>query len=176
MSSSQDILSFILNPHFSGNLQIAFLTIKIFMIVLSASLLGFIIYALVATTWLRRMILWDLQEFLTYRPYGVRRLMRQWLRVKARLDTGMESEYKLAVMEADSILDETLAKMGFSGKSLGERLEKLSAASLSNIDDVKRIHAIRNNIIHDPNYRLSLDDARKAIEVYEIGLTDLQAL
>ena len=88
----------------------------------------------------------------------------------------MESEHKLAVIEADSMLDNILKRMGFGGESLGERLEKLTVASLPNIEDAKEAHKIRSNIIHDPAYKLSLDEAKRIIEIYEKALTDLQAL
>jgi hypothetical protein len=88
----------------------------------------------------------------------------------------LESEYKLAVIEADSVLDDILKRMGFAGQTLGERLEKLTSASLTNIEEVREAHKTRNNIVHDPNYRLSLDEARKLISIYEKALVDLQAL
>lgn len=166
----------VFNPQFTGNVHVIYLIIQILFIAVSLFFLVSIIYTFFKTTWFRRYALWDFQEFITYRPYGVKKLSRQWLKTKARLNTGMESEYKLAVVEADSVLDETLSKMGFGGQSLGERLEKLSAVSLPNINEVKETHKARNNMIHDPNYRLNLDDAKKAIDVYEKALIDLQAL
>jgi len=87
----------------------------------------------------------------------------------------LESEYKLAVIEADNMVNETLKRMGYGGESLGERLEKLTAATLSNIEEIKEAHQVRNNIIHDPNYRLSLDDARKVLSIFEKAFKDLEA-
>ena len=152
------------------------LALKIIFIAFSLSLAGFMIFALWKTTWLKRMYLWDFQEIVTYKPFGVRRIVKQWSQVKARLDTGLEAEYKLAVIEADSILNDILKRMGYGGESLGERLEKLTAASLSNLADVKSAHQDRNNVVHDPNYRLVEDEAKKIIEIFEKVLTDLQAL
>lgn len=167
-----NIIQFVLQPHFSG----WFLFLKWGFIVFSALLLGFIIFILMNTLWLKRLFLWDIQEFFTSRPFGVRRVVSDWLKIKARLDTGMTSEYKLAVIEADAMLDDILKRMGFGGESLGERLGKITAASLPNIEDIKVIHQTRNNIVHDPDYRLTLEEARKVIDVFEKALTDLQAL
>jgi len=172
MPELSELISFILNPTFSGWL----LVLKILFIICGLIFFGYSIFALVKTSWLKRMIIWDLQEILTYRPFGVRRIVRRWRKIKARLETGLESEYKLAVMEADKMLDDILMRMGFGGKTLGERLTKLTTASLPNIEEVRQAHRIRNNIIHDPDYRLSLDEARRVIAIYEKALTDLQAL
>jgi len=47
---------------------------------------------------------------------------------------------------------------------------------LPNLEEARAAHQTRNNIVHDPNYRLSLDEARKILAVYEKSLIDLQAL
>jgi len=172
MLDTKEIISFLLEPKLSGWL----LFLKILFIAASAVFLGFIIFALAKTSWLKRMIIWDLQEILTYRPFGVSKVEKSWQKIKAGLETGIESEYKLSVIKADKILDDTLNRMGFGGVSLGERLDKLTTASLPNLEEVRAAHKIRNNVIHDPDYRLSLEDARKAIAAYEKALTDLQAL
>jgi hypothetical protein len=150
-------------------------TLKFVFIGISLLLLGFIVFALSASSWLKFLFLYDIFEFLTYRPFGVRKIVRIWRKILARLDTGLESEYKLAVIEADGMLDDILKRMGFTGETLGERLEKLTSATLPNIEEIKEKHQIRNNIVHDPDYRLSLDEARKILGVYEQAFKDLQA-
>ena len=168
----EQIISFIFNPTFSGWL----LVLKIIFVILSLLLFGFIIFALIKTTWLKRMIIWDLQEFLTYRPFGVSKIAGKWQKIKKRLEAGIESEAKLAIIEADSMLDGILDRMGFGGRTLGERLDRLTDVSLPNIEEAKKSHKIRNNIVHDPTYKLDLEEAKKVISAYEKALTDLQAL
>lgn len=166
------LISYLISFKFAGWLLI----FKISFIVFSLFLLGFIIFALIKTTWLKRLIIYDWKEFLTFRPHGLRKVEKDWQKIKNRLETDMESEHKLAVIEADSMLNEILKEMGFGGESLGERLEKLTVASLPHIDEAREAHKIRNNIIHDPTYKLTLDEAKKIIIIYEKALTNLQAL
>lgn len=64
--------------------------------------------------------------------------------------------------------------MGYSGEAIGEKLKQLDSATLPNIEQVWKAHKIRNNIVHDPDYQLTLAEARKAIEVYEKVLRDLE--
>jgi len=168
---TQKLITIIFSPQFEGWL----LTTKIVFIVLSFVFIISLIIFLIKSTWLKRLILEDTAEFLTWRPAGVRRIERTWLRTKARLDSGLESEYKLAVIEADNMLDDILKRMEFAGETLGEKLGGLSAASLPNIEEIKNAHQIRNNIIHDPDYRLSLEEARRVMDIYEKALRDLEA-
>ena len=166
-----EIISWLISPTFSGWLLI----LKILFIIVALILLGFIIFALAKTLWLKRMWIWDLVEFFSFRPYGVRKVVKAWAKITARLETGLESEYKLAVIEADSMLNDILKGMGFGGETLGERLERLTAATLPNLEQIWEAHKIRNNIVHDPDYRLTLDEARKVLGIYEQALRDLEA-
>ena len=165
-----EIISLLISPTFSGWL----LFLKILFIVAALILLGFIIFALAKTSWLKKLLIWDLVEFFSFRPYGVRKVVKAWAKITARLETGLESEYKLAVIEADSMLNDILKRMGFGGETLGERLEKLTTVTLSNLEQIWETHKIRNNIVHDPDYRLTLDEARRVLGIYEQALRDLQ--
>ncbi len=171
MIGINNIISFVFNPTFTGWL----LFLKILLIILSLIFSGCIIFALIKTTWLKRMFIWDVTEFFSFRPYGMRKVEKDWAKITARLETDLESEWKLAVIEADSILNDILMKMGFGGETLGERLDRSTAATLSNLQQIREAHKIRNNIVHDPDYRVSLDETKRVVGIYEQALRDLQA-
>lgn len=166
------IISFFTSPEIQAKLfpvKIAFLTISLFFLI-------FIIFALLRTHYLRWLFFQDFIEFFTYRPYGAKRITKAWNRILKRLETGIESEYKLAVIEADDMLDSSLKRMGYQGATLEEKLQKLTSATLSNIEQIYEAHKIRNNIVHDPDYRLSLDETRKTLDIYAGAFRDLQIL
>jgi len=167
----ENLISFFISP--SSNEWL--LIIKIIFIVLSLLFAGSIIFALLGTSWPRFLFLYDLVELLTFRLFGVRRTEKDWRKITARIGAGLESEYKLAVIEADNMLNEILKKMGYGGESLGERLEKLTAVTLPDIEGIKEAHQVRNNIIHDPNYKLSLDETRRLLDIFEKAFKDLEA-
>jgi len=165
------IMSFLFNPSTVGWLFL----LRLGFFLVGILLLGGIIFFLVKSSWLKYSILYDASEFLTFRPFGVRKIEKQWEKIRGRLDTGLESEYKLAVIEADNMTEDILKRMGYSGETLGERLKNLTAATLPNIEEIKAVHQVRNNIVHDPDYRLSLEETKNALEVYEKAFRDLQA-
>ncbi|MCP6718986.1 MAG: hypothetical protein KJI71_01995 [Patescibacteria group bacterium] len=168
----EGIIQFILDPDFNiwwlSLIKIIFLAMGLFYI-------GFIVFALIKTSWIRRLIFWDLTEILTYRHFGLAGVAKKWAKVKERFDLGTEADTKLAIIEADNLLDGVLKDMGYGGETLGERLDKLTTETLDNLKDVSEIHKIRSNIVHDPSYRLDAAEARKAFEVYEKALNNLQA-
>ncbi len=127
----------------------------------------FIIFALTKTSWIRYLLLYDVQEFFTFRAFGIGKITSDWESISARLETGSEAEYKLAVIEADAMLDKALYRLGFLGDTLPARLEKITAIAIPNIDELKIVHQTRDNIVHDPNFILSLDQARRTLAVFE---------
>lgn len=151
------------------------LIIKIIFLIFGYFFLGFIIFALIKTSWLKKLFLIDLYEFLTYRHYA-KKHQKEWKKIKERLESNLESEFKIALIEADKLLDKVLIEEGYPGENLDERLEKLNIDILPNLDEVKRVHRIKNDIVHDPSYRLDLAEAKKAIAVYEKALLEFDVL
>lgn len=78
------------------------------------------------------------------------------------------SDWKIAVIEADKVLDKNLEKKGFLGESLGEKLKKMVPADLPAVyEEVWEAHKIRNRIVHEPDFEITQGDARKLIGIYE---------
>lgn len=166
-----DILSFLVDPPFTTTLLILkclFISIFIFFLIS-------IIYFLKKTHWMEWRFGEGRKEFLTEQSYEVKKISETWAGIDNRLKTDLESEYKLAIIEADGLLEEVLEKIGFAGKDFKERLEKMTLDQLPDIDKVKKVHEIRGSIIRDPDYRLSLDNAKKIIGVYREALESLEA-
>lgn len=150
-----------------------------FKVVLGAAgvlLLAFCLVIIARTAWLKFAMVFDLTEFLTYRPYGLRRMTGRWQKVMGRLETANEAEYKLAVIEADGMLNDILLRMGFRGETLGDRLKTLTPAIVPNLRDVEEAHRIRNNVVHDPDFRLTLDEAKRTLGIYETAFNNLDLI
>jgi len=131
---------------------------------------------LLKTEWCKRLFLQDLVEFLSFKSYGLRKVSQTWKKIIKRLEKFSESETKLAIIEADDLLNEILERMGYSGETLGEKLKQLSEVILPNLDEVLEAHKIRSNIVHDPTYRLSSGEGRRVLKIYEKALLNLEAI
>ena len=89
---------------------------------------------------------------------------------------GWEAEAKLAIIEADKILDNVLERMGYRGENLIERLKQVDEKILPNFEEIQLAHKIRDDIVHDPDYKLAIDHAKIVMEAYEEALRKLEAL
>ena len=167
-----NIIQFILTPGDS----IWFFLLKILFLLLDLFLISFIVYALFKTSWLNKILVYDVQEFLTYKHYGLSKTRKKWKEIEGYFKKGTEPEMKLAIVEADSLLDNILRVMSYKGKDLTSRLDGINTNILENLDDVKKYHKIYSNIVHDPTYRLDFQMAEDALKVYRDALVNLDAL
>lgn len=154
--------------------SIFLLVMKIVFSVVAIFFVVSIIFLLKRTTWLRFRYLEDFAEVTTNMPFGVKKTFKQWERVVKRLEKGKESEYRMAIVEADALLRETLEKMGYKGQTIKDLLDQVDSKTLPNIEKIRGAHDFRNTIVHDPSYELSLEEARKVMGVYEQTFRDLQ--
>lgn len=96
-----------------------------------------------------------------------------WKQIQHRLEAGGENNMKLAVLEADRILEQTLKLGRFSGATMNEILASMTKDDLYNIEEVRNAHALRNKIVSDQNFHLSKEQAEEAIETYKNAFIEL---
>lgn len=158
---------------FLGNLLVSNLGVLQFVsLLISAALFSGIVY-LIAKLNLVGMGMEKLSEVIGKKDLSRRKSVRAWQQVERRMAVGDEAHVKLAVIEADKILDEILKMAGLTGETMADRLKKLTPAQLSNIENVWRVHKIRNRIVHEPDYHLAPADAASAVEIYRVALKEL---
>jgi hypothetical protein len=84
------------------------------------------------------------------------------------------NDWKLAIIEADVILDSVLKDRGYAGNSLGERLRSISPMQMKTIDDAWQAHKVRNQIAHEgADFVLTRRIAEETINRYRRVFTEL---
>ena len=92
----------------------------------------------------------------------------KWKKVLDYLFSTNENDWKLAIIEADSILFDLLTQLGFKGESLGDKLKEANLADLKGISYAWEVHNTRNKIAHEgSSFMLSLHEAKRIIALYE---------
>jgi hypothetical protein len=168
---TQAELDAILFPPMTGWLLAA----KIFFILISVSIIAFIIFVWITTPWLKRLILWDIKEFFTFRPYQIRKIDKDWMKILQRLESDLETEYKLSVIEADLLLNDVMKRLGYEGKTLSEKLDKVKPGVFADPQSIRSADQIYQNLIYDTSYELARAQAKKAVAIFEKALSDLDA-
>lgn len=99
----------------------------------------------------------------------------RWAEIERLVATGENMALKMAVLEADKLLDHALKAMAMSGTTLGERL-KFAAYRYPNIRKVWWAHRLRNSLAHEPTFRLEAHTAKRAIKEFEKALKMLNVM
>jgi len=90
----------------------------------------------------------------------------QWERLVRMVDGDNPSEWKIAVLEADKLLEAATLRMA-SGDSLGERLKNIEGGNYNTVQSAWEAHKIRNRIAHEPDHILTKREARRAMHHFE---------
>ncbi len=78
------------------------------------------------------------------------------------------SDWKLAIIEADSMLESLMDEMGFKGQSLGDKLKSATQENFKQLTTAWEVHTIRNRIAHEGlAFELSQHEAKRVIAMYE---------
>lgn len=82
---------------------------------------------------------------------------------------------KMAVIEADSLLDAALKSVGMPGETMGERL-KFAGHRNQKLTQVWPAHKLRNQLAHDTTFELRSRDAQRALRDFYQALEDLNVV
>ncbi|MDP3982303.1 MAG: hypothetical protein Q8P70_02040, partial [bacterium] len=158
----------------SPDLQRTLWPVKTLFILVTLGLLAVASISLKKSSYFKVNFLQEFKEYWGYRPFGHDRREKDWKsRVLSRLERQDPAEYKLAILEADKILDQVLQRMGYGGETREDRIEKVPDVAIPTIGEVRNAHRIHNNIVQDPMYLLSETETKRIIQIYETALKGL---
>ena len=92
----------------------------------------------------------------------------RWERVEGYMRSENSSDWKMAILEADNILDEIVERMGYRGETLGERMKVIETSDFPHLDLAWQAHKLRNEIAHNAgaDFALSRTTAEQTVNIY----------
>lgn len=72
----------------------------------------------------------------------------RWDAIQVRISEQNPESWRIAIIEADIMLEEMLADAGYVGKSIGEKLKSANTTSFTTLQDAWEAHKVRNEIAH----------------------------
>lgn len=91
----------------------------------------------------------------------------RWEQVLSYAGSDDEELWRLAIIEADVLLDEMLSTMGHTEDTIGEKLKSVERSDFRTIDQAWEAHKLRNVIAHKGStYDLTRRELDKAINNY----------
>jgi len=102
-------------------------------------------------------------------------VLKHWVSVIRRANTGTPENLRLAILEADSLVDTFLKRRGYAGDTFADRLKHFSPETTRTLDGLWSAHKIRNHIAHTPGFIVSAKEAEIALTNYKNFLKELGA-
>ncbi len=165
----KDFIYFISSPE----LQDMLFPVKLVFVAFAMFFLAAVIYFMINSSWMQYKFLEDVTEFFSWQSYGLRQISKRWDRIKKRTEVDSESEYKLAIIEADDFLNEVLEDAGFEGKDFQEVIKKADRLVAPILSEIMSAHEVRNSIVYNPDYRLDTEQAKKMLRIYESAVNTI---
>ena len=153
-----------------GDFSVITSRLKILLLFLSLLFIAGIIYTALRILEIRRSEREKYQSMIVAEEPedgGVRR--ERWQTIIKKMESENISDWKLAIIEADTILDEMVKKMGYPGENLGERLRHIEVSDFTSLQEAWEAHKVRNRIAHDSSdqFILTAREARRVIGLFE---------
>jgi hypothetical protein len=144
-------------------------------VVISAVLIGATVYFIIKTGWLATRVN-RMQDVILKADVPKKEIQKSWKTIQEHFFVGGDNDLKVAILDADKLLDEALRGAGIQGANLGDRLKKIKPSQLPDIEALWQAHKLRNQIAHESDFKLKRDLAERTLQIYEKTLHDLKAL
>lgn len=154
-----------LGGSFSG---FSFAGIKIFIGIVCMLILGLIFYLLIRLYELREERIKILSKVDAADSLAPPK-NEKWIEVAKYMNSSDHANWKLAIIEADLMLEDMLTRMGYKGANLGEKLKSIEKSDFTNLQNAWEAHKVRNRIAHEgSDFSVSRTEARRVIGLYEL--------
>ncbi len=95
-------------------------------------------------------------------------MLERWRKIVANSESDNPSDWRIAVIEADIILDELLNTLRLPGETIGEKLKAVEQSDFTTIEAAWEAHKARNMIAHQGNnFAVNQREIRRIISLYE---------
>jgi hypothetical protein len=153
---------------------IEFEGVRTLLLIISLILAAGIIYVTTRIIQLQKKKFKDIIDFMPQEAPPEER-GNQWESIKKHIENDDEAQWRLAILEADTILDDILKRIGVKGTNLGERLKNTETSDFENLQNAWEAHKVRNRIAHEgAKFDLSKGEAKRVIELYEKCLKEFR--
>lgn len=149
-------------------------SIRFSSIIISIIILIGIIIVFYKIIQLRRREITALADFFKKEEMPEVRLNR-WDEIQKRSDSENSADWKMAIIEADSLMDEIFQNIGYKGENLGERIKSVEPSDFDNLQNIWEAHKTRNRIAHEGDkFELKKEEAKNTLEKYKKALKELK--
>lgn len=92
----------------------------------------------------------------------------RWEKILLLTNSENPSDRRMAIIEADVMLEELLGALGYKGDSMGDILKSIDKNQFSSIDAAWEAHKVRNTLVHSgSNFEITERETKRVIALFE---------
>ncbi|MDA3815382.1 MAG: hypothetical protein PF549_03370 [Patescibacteria group bacterium] len=172
-----DIVSFITSPEdFPPAFYDIYKTVRVFFVFLSIILIAAFFFLTSKSKYFNYSFKEEQTERKKGRPFVDVKLKGNIEEMILQAKEKEETERKLAVIEADDLISDALFQMGHKGQNIIEQTKNLTEEILPNIEELKKAHLKRKEIVESPERKLSEEEALNTVLIYKKTLKELRII
>lgn len=103
------------------------------------------------------------EEFATAKPAQ----NETWEKIVALIGSDNPNDWKLAILEADKVLEMVVNTFAVPGDNMGDKMKNIERGDFQSLEEAWQAHKVRNRIAHEQNFHISQREARIAVDNYE---------
>lgn len=93
---------------------------------------------------------------------------QHWNAISAMFHSPDQTSWRVAILDADSMLEDLVTQMGYKGVSFGEKLKDMHRDNIPWLQSAWDVHLLRNKLAHEGSrYPLNQREAYRAFKMYE---------
>ncbi|MES2930797.1 MAG: hypothetical protein V4665_03385 [Patescibacteria group bacterium] len=171
---ARPIIEFFTNSH-------TWATIGLVSSLLSILAIAIIIFSLVRMREIqlheKREIDHEIHEALARDAVETRNANPRWHYILTLIESPNESDWRVAIIESDTMLEEILREKGFEGTTVAELLEGARSSGYASIQNAWDAHVVRNQIAHQGSeFPLSQVEGRRVIKMFQNVFEEMGAI
>lgn len=92
---------------------------------------------------------------------------KRWQAITEHFQSDNPVEWRMAIIDADAMLEDLVTAIGYRGETFGEKLKSIEASDFPHLNNAWYVHKLRNNLAHQGTaYHLSEREAYQAFKIY----------
>jgi hypothetical protein len=93
---------------------------------------------------------------------------KRWDLVLQHINSDSPNDWRQAIIEADTILEDMVFRAGYPGETLGEKMRGIEKSDFNTIDEAWEAHKVRNKIAHEGSqFQISKREALRVVDLYK---------
>ncbi len=165
----KDFIYFISSPSIQDTLW----PVKIVFIFFTLFFLCAVIWFYANSSYIQTHFLQDFTEMFSKETAESKKFIKSWKNIKARMDSGSDPQLRLAIIEADDLLNQTLQDADYQGDTFEAMVQSAAKKIPDDVQLVLQAHQVRNAIVYEPDFVLTKEAAATALDAYESAIKKL---